>query len=126
MDVVCRKCGEPWDVHHLRHEVAWYVCHHAQAVERWSTNAWHHKRSSYSDQADRCDDNAPRLEIEPADNGQIPEVVEAAGQDGWYRFVVEGQGCPACYGRPERQRAVPLTAALADDLDAATEGEWMA
>jgi hypothetical protein len=123
MDITCRKCGEPWEVAYLRHDVAWYTCRHGQTVER-SSSGWRHRTSSWRDVASDCDDPTPRLQIDPADNGQVPAEVAKVGEQGWYQFVAGGLGCPSCHGRPERQREIELTLAELDELDVATEGEF--
>ena len=122
MDITCRKCGEPWEVAYLRHEVAWYTCRHDRTVQRQSTG-WRHRKHSYREAASDCDDRNPRLQIEPADNGQIPPEVTKVGEQGWYQFVVGGLGCPSCHGRPDRRRDVELTLEELDELDVATEGQ---
>ena len=99
MDVTCRKCGEPWEVAYLRHEVAWYTCRHDRTVQRQSTG-WRHRKHSYREAASDCDDLRRHL------------------------AVVGGLGCPSCYGRPDRQRDVELTLEELDELDVATEGQF--
>jgi hypothetical protein len=123
MDIPCRKCGEPWEVAHLRHEVAWYTCRHDRTVQRHSAG-WRHRKLSSREVASECDDRKPRLQIEPADSGQVPPEVTKVGEQGWYQFVVNGLGCPSCYGRPDRQRDVELTLEQLDEIDVATEGQF--
>jgi len=124
VDITCRRCGELWEAAYLRHEVAWYTCWHGRTVQRWSTGVWQHRKHNYWDAATQCQDPRPRLEIEPADNNQVPPEVVRVGERGWYRFVVDGLGCPFCYGRPEHQREVEPTLEELEELDTATEGQF--
>ena len=110
---------------YLRHEVAWYICWHGRTVQRWSTGVWHHRKHNHWDSATQCQDPRPRLEIEPADNNQVPSEVARVGEQGWYRLVVDGLGCPFCYRRPEHQREVrPDARGAPEELDPATEGQF--
>lgn len=131
MDITCPRCGEPWDAHHLRHDVAWWQCtEHRQATERRESGVFYHQTTHPTYGQDACT-SAQDVQIEPADNGEVPPEVHAdyarhEPKPGWLNFVVLGRGCPSCYGRPERQtRTRPLTSAELDDIDAATEGRLL-
>jgi hypothetical protein len=131
MDITCRKCGEPWDAYGLRHDMTWWECtEHRQITERRESGTFYHQTTHPLYGQDPCT-SAQEVCIEPADNGEIPPEVRAdcerpLPKPGWVNFVALGNGCPSCYGRPERQtRTEPLTFAELGDIDAATEGELL-
>jgi hypothetical protein len=128
VDITCAKCGEPWDAYHLRHDVMWWQCvEHRQSTERRESGIFYHQAKHPIYGQDVCT-SAQEVQVEPADNGEIPAEVQAdydrqPPAPGWLNFVARGKGCPSCYGRPERQtRSEPLSFAELDDIDAATEG----
>ncbi len=98
MDVHCSSCGEPWDVHHLRHEAIFET-----ALSPEEARAWANLPS-----AERL---SPRYR---------QEFIGA----GWYfgRSVINVVHCPACPDgvrpNPERvQTKAALEELLGDDED---------
>jgi hypothetical protein len=77
MDITCRKCGEPWDAYHLRHDVVWWECvEHRQNTERRENGVFYHQTKHPIYGQDECT-SAQEVHVEPADSGEIPPQVQA-------------------------------------------------
>jgi hypothetical protein len=123
MDICCARCGEPWDVVHLREDTHWVECEDCdRTLVRDPDGGW---RVHHRDDAPYgwCEHRHRQLHVEPAYTGQVPARVAHwtwSGRPGWLRFVAAGMGCPACFNANPPAR--PTRSAWVDVLDTALEG----
>ena len=133
MDIICARCREPWDAHHLRHDMHRWRCTgcHRSVQPDGSGGLALQNRPAPWETPPSCPHPHAVLEIDPAADGQVPDQVQAwteHGQPGWLRYVTAGLGCPDCHGT-DPGPVEPLSDAERDDIDTATEGaafdDWL-
>jgi hypothetical protein len=98
MDVHCSKCGEPWDVYHLRHDAIFDIAINQEEAEGWS-----------------------KLNARGRLSAVYRERFKAAGWQ-FGESMLDVLRCPACPkdAKPDQEKVAiksAITEALGDDED---------
>lgn len=86
-DAICLKCQEPWELHYLAHEAMWdFPGAHAPK----DILDLHHKLMKDDEDAFNMSEDFS------------PSVYAEYGGERLQKAVLSGEGCPSCWGNPER------------------------
>ncbi|MEV8372996.1 hypothetical protein AB0P21_09680 [Kribbella sp. NPDC056861] len=98
-DVTCAHCGEPWDAHHLRHDMSWYQCQDCKrTVVKHTDGSWQTKGRPWEGSPGNC--THPLGGVLHWDDsyaeGTPDEVAASTDPQAWFTVVIAGRGCPDC------------------------------
>ena len=84
MGVICTRCRETWDAHHLRHDMhRWhYTCCHRSVQPDGSGDFARQYRPAPWEALPSCPHPQAELEIDPAANGHVPDQVRTWTEQG--------------------------------------------